>query len=64
MLPDPDDILSKNIIHICYDIAENNKYEMIRFNIYLGKGKIFFSEIVNKFIYINIWGWFDEFYSL
>ena len=55
MLPDPDDILSKNIIHICYDIAENNKYEMIRFNIYLGKGKIFFSEIVNNLKSIPIY---------
>ena len=48
MFPDPDDILSQNIIHICYNLAKKNQYEMIRFNIYLGKGKIFFSSILNK----------------
>ena len=55
MLPDPDDILFKNIIQDCYDIAENNNYEMIRFNIYLGNGKIFFSEIVNNLKSIPIY---------
>jgi glycosyltransferase involved in cell wall biosynthesis len=48
MFPDPDDILSQNIIHICYNLAKKNQYEMIRFNIYEGKGNIFFSHIVNK----------------
>jgi glycosyltransferase involved in cell wall biosynthesis len=48
MFPDPDDILSKNIIQICYNFAENNKIEMIRFNVYLGKGRLFFNEIVGS----------------
>ena len=51
MFPDPDDILSQNIIHICYNLAKKNQYEMIRFNIYERKGEkraIFFSYIVNK----------------
>jgi glycosyltransferase involved in cell wall biosynthesis len=48
MFPDPDDILSQNIIHICYNLAKKNQYEMIRFNIYKGKGNIFSSYIINK----------------
>ena len=34
ILPDPDDILDKNIINICFKISEKYNYEMIRFNIY------------------------------
>ena len=34
ILPDPDDILSQNILNICYHIATKNNYEMIRFNMY------------------------------
>ena len=37
MIADSDDILSKNIISTCYRYAEENNYEMIRFNMYLGK---------------------------
>lgn len=37
MIADSDDILSKNIINTCYRYAEENNYEMIRFNMYLGK---------------------------
>ena len=48
MLPDPDDILSEDIIKNCYEISEKYKLEMIRFNIYLGNNNIFFEEIVNK----------------
>ena len=48
MFPDPDDILSQNIIHICYNLAKKNQYEMIRFNIYKGKGNIYSSSIINK----------------
>jgi glycosyltransferase involved in cell wall biosynthesis len=40
ILPDPDDILSKNILNICYKYAEKYHYEMIRFNCYMGKGII------------------------
>ena len=47
MLPDPDDIISRNIIYICYNILEIYNYEMIRFNLYYGNGKIFFYYIIN-----------------
>ena len=48
ILPDPDDILSRDIIKESYKFVKNHNYEMIRFNIYLGKGKIFFNKIVGK----------------
>ena len=34
ILPDPDDILDKNIINICFKLSEKYNYELIRFNIY------------------------------
>jgi glycosyltransferase involved in cell wall biosynthesis len=37
MISDSDDILSKNIVSTCYKYAEEHKYEMIRFNMYMGK---------------------------
>ena len=40
ILPDPDDILSKNILKICYNLAEKYKFDMIRFLHYKGN-KIF-----------------------
>ena len=48
MFPDPDDILSQNIIYICYNLAKKNQYEMIRFNIYKGKGNFVASSIMNQ----------------
>ena len=33
IIPDPDDIISKNILLICYKYAEKYKYELIKFNI-------------------------------
>lgn len=42
---DPDDIISKNILNICYKLSEKNEYEMIRFNSYHRDGFI----INNKF---------------
>ena len=51
IIPDPDDIISQNILHICYNYAERYKYELIRFNIYNGKNKPFFydkNKLVNK----------------
>ena len=48
MFPDPDDMLSDNILHNCYQIAKNNNYEMIRFNIYKGNGNIFFDNLVKN----------------
>lgn len=38
MIPDPDDILTKNSLQSLYNFSEKNKYDIIRFNIYLGKG--------------------------
>ena len=48
ILPDPDDILSQDIINLSYKFAKKYNYEMIRFNIYIGKGKIFFNNIVQN----------------
>ena len=48
ILPDPDDILSKNILFLCYKYAEKNKYEMIRFNLYLGSQTLSFPNIVKN----------------
>ena len=42
ILPDPDDILNKNCLHYFYNLAKKNDYDLIRFYIYEGKGKIFF----------------------
>ena len=39
IIPDPDDILSRDIIRICYKYGEKYKYDIIRFNSYKGKGK-------------------------
>lgn len=46
-IPDPDDIISKDIIRTCYLYAEKFKYEMIRFNSYIGEGKLSFEELIN-----------------
>ena len=48
VLPDPDDILSKNILSICYKYAQKYKYEIIRFNMYTGNGKITLNEILKN----------------
>ncbi len=42
ILPDPDDIISKNILNKCYKYCERNKYEIIRFIIYDGKNTDYF----------------------
>ena len=41
ILPDPDDILSKNSLKTLYIFAIKYNYEMIRFNIYFGNNTIF-----------------------
>jgi glycosyltransferase involved in cell wall biosynthesis len=46
-IPDPDDILSKDIVRTCYLYAEKFKYELIRFNSYLGEGKLGFQDLIN-----------------
>ena len=48
IIPDSDDILSENILKMCYETSKKNNYEMIRFNIYKGKRNIFFNYIVNR----------------
>ena len=47
ILPDPDDILSKDILQECYKTAIHNNYDLVRFNIYLGNNNVFFESIVN-----------------
>ena len=49
IIPDPDDIITENILTICYNYAEKYKYEMIRFKKYTGKRNLFFDNIVNEF---------------
>ena len=46
ILPDPDDIISKNIIKICFNFLEIYNFEMIRFNIYKGNGIIYFNSLI------------------
>ncbi len=41
ILPDPDDIISKDILSICYNQCEKFKYEIIRFILYNGNKNIF-----------------------
>lgn len=49
IFPDPDDILSKNILNLCYRYAKKYKYKLIRFNIYSGNKKnLFFYRIINN----------------
>ena len=48
ILPDPDDIISKNIVGLCFKYAEKYNYDIIRFNSYSGKGIIMDNLIVNN----------------
>jgi glycosyltransferase involved in cell wall biosynthesis len=43
IVPDPDDIISYNIISTCYYFAEKYQYDFIRFNTFLGNGKLHFN---------------------
>ena len=45
---DPDDILSNDILNHTYNLATKYDYELIRFNLYLGKNNINLKEIVNN----------------
>ena len=50
-LPDPDDLLSKDIIRICLSYAEKYKFEMIRYDSYRGnKHKIKLTDIKKKIL--------------
>ena len=55
LIPDSDDILSNDILNQCLMIAEEKKYDMIRFNTYLGNRNVFMYDeiknLVNKTIY-------------
>ena len=49
IFPDPDDILSKNILNLCYRYTKKYKYKLIRFNIYSGNIKnLIFYRIINN----------------
>ena len=55
IIPDPDDILSKNILQICYKNAEKYKFEIIRFNRYIGNNRVVFNNnIIKKLISIYV----------
>ena len=43
ILPDPDDILSQDSLKIFYTFANKYSYEMLRFNMYIGRNNIHFS---------------------
>ena len=55
IIPDPDDILSNNILRICYNFAEKYKYDFIRFNIYLGNRKLLLKNIAKNLGGITIY---------
>ena len=48
IIPDPDGILSSNILNVCYNYAEKYKYDIIRFNTYLGRGKLFLNNFAKN----------------
>ena len=48
VLPDPDDVLTKNILKLCYKYSEKYNYEMIRFNMYTMYGKITMNEEIKN----------------
>ena len=39
IFPDPDDLLSIDILKYCYDKSKKNNYEIVRFNLYYGEKK-------------------------
>ena len=47
ILPDPDDILSQDCLKLFYRFATKYNYELLRFNLYIGGNKIFFSDCAN-----------------
>jgi len=46
IIPDPDDIISKEIITICYNYGEKYNYDIIRFISYEGHGEIISEDFV------------------
>ena len=47
-IPDPDDILSKDILNTCYKLAERFNYDIIRYNIVLENGKLINELFINS----------------
>ena len=48
IIPDPDDIISRNILKICYKYAIKYNYEIIRFNTYKGNNILNFNYTIIK----------------
>ena len=49
IFPDPDDILTQDILNICYEYSKKNNYEIIRYNLFdKRENEIFYNSIVNK----------------
>lgn len=48
MVPDADDIFSKDIIKTCYNLATKNNYEMIRYNVFTNGSNVGLTDIVLK----------------
>ena len=49
IFPDPDDILTQDILNTCYQYSKKNNYEMIRYNLFdQRENDIFYNSIVNK----------------
>jgi glycosyltransferase involved in cell wall biosynthesis len=49
IFPDPDDILTQDILNTCYQYSKINNYEMIRYNLFdQRENDIFYNSIVNK----------------
>ena len=50
IFPDPDDILSKNILTISYKYAKKTNYDIIRFHMIYGNREMVFKNFVNELI--------------
>jgi glycosyltransferase involved in cell wall biosynthesis len=46
IIPDVDDILSQNVLRLCYYVAKKNNFDLIRFNMYSDKEFVF--NTINK----------------
>jgi glycosyltransferase involved in cell wall biosynthesis len=54
IIPDPDDILSNDILEKAYNFVKENNYNLVRFNAYEGKKKIFMNRKVKDLFNISI----------
>ena len=55
IIPDPDDILSNDILEKAYNFVKENNYNFVRFNAYEGKKKIFMNRKVKDLFNISIY---------